>query len=185
MGKAVKIGAVIVVLVLLIVGYLFLTGQIPGIPGAGNAVALTSEQKSVSALLKANDLNFSDFKIAVELFSYTLPEEKINSLLSSASASPETKQLLLFEKKQNAIMMRLDALASKDLVELCMDLNSGTKIQEDAILLVDEVDVYLQSQNSFGIDSLTLLNSYYNIEKTIDDYSTLCLATLEEIGVFE
>jgi len=164
-----NLGILLVIIILIVAGWYYFNQQ-------SNPATLEKEKiVSVAKLLVANDLNYSDLKIATELFSYSLPPAIASKIKNDKTAPIELKDALNFDIEQtNLVDKYVEIINGSDTNFYCARTDELDKIKTDSLELLLRMDEYYSKNNILGIDSNAVLLSYDDFIGEIDSADDYC-----------
>jgi hypothetical protein len=172
------IGLVILVLVYFLVSSFF-------IPESKESLMQKAEDSI--GLMKQNDVNYVDFKVALETFSYSLDPLVLDTIYLEAINSNNSSlvELIEIERRQNEVVEDYFLLTSYDFPNVCEELPKTDKILDDAFLVMEEMDSILLKSNPLLIDSNILYESYREMEADITELTLKCNNAISDLEGFE
>jgi hypothetical protein len=173
-------GLLVLVIILLVAGWYIFTRP--------NSAALTGNPDkdktiAVAKLLASNDINYSDLKIATELFTYSLPQNIANKLKSDSTAPQELKDAVSFDEKQDAIIEKYYSIINaNDVTFYCTRLDELDQLKMDSLDVVVEMETYYSKKNLLGVDVNATLMSQRELVNDIDAAESDCFDLAYNLG---
>ncbi|MBT4870643.1 MAG: hypothetical protein HON47_03655, partial [Candidatus Diapherotrites archaeon] len=133
------------------------------------------------SLIEKNDLNYSEFKLALELFGRSIDSEQLNSIYLSAP-DDYLKQLVEFERRQDAVAKRVETFYSRPFAEVCEEIDSGLEIYGESFSILVEMEEFLNKRNDLLINLVILDMEESDMQETYYEYLMTC-AEIEAMAV--
>ena len=171
-----NLGILVLVVVLLVAGFFVYQN----LPKSGYNPNITENQKIALEALNKNDVNYAEFKVALELFNYSIDDTILNKILADSKGNKEMSDLISFEKEQNIVLEDFYNLNSEGLIGACSNMDQIDVVLGKAQDIADRMITYVGSSNSLNLDSNIIIGSYMEFETSVDRTMITCVELMDE-----